>query len=227
MRLVRTLALVGVIIAAMAATPGLASADLFLQEGPGGNAQVAAPKSPEDMYSNRFNQGKIVGKLDFLSTGSGSGKFSCLYAELSSGPLTEPSSEISLSQDSEEYFFECSFVGIAPGTISMDGCRYGLSDFGPLVDHQAFAAAEIACEPGKAIILKAVGLGCTITIPAQQLSSSSGMQSLQSQTGEKSLLTVVVGSGLKYTTSGWACQFMGVPSGSYSDGSMELDLRTS
>ena len=95
------------------------------------------------------------------------------------------------------------------------------------VDHQAFAAAEIACEPGKAIILKAVGLGCTITIPAQQLSSSSGMQSLQSQTGEKSLLTVVVGSGLKYTTSGWACQFMGVPSGSYSDGSMELDLRTS
>ena len=50
MRLVRTLALVGVIIAAMAATPGLASADLFLQEGPGGNAQVAAPTYPEDMY---------------------------------------------------------------------------------------------------------------------------------------------------------------------------------
>jgi hypothetical protein len=220
---------VAVLIAALALSPASALAGLHLQEGtetlPTGEAQLAATSYPSAITGERFEEGKLSGQLKLVRGSGAHGlKVACEEVEVSGGTLSEGASELSLAPN----FLGC-HLGAAEGTemfanlgVAMNGCTFRFPSFGPYTGELAFSTPEITCPPGAAIETEFQTL-CSAKIPPQKLSAESGVQNVKPEGG--SLLAVVLASGLHYTVSGNICNLGGLSTGSFEDGSMELDLR--
>jgi hypothetical protein len=214
------LALAVLVVAAMA-FPGVASANLFIEETtevvPTGESKLMAAKYPTTVTGTRLEYSGLKGKIVLLDVEGPGVTFECEAAEVSGGTLSGPASQITLVPK----YSNCTAAGI-PATVSVNSCKYVLSDFVPDSKAGADVSAKIACNAGD--VIKVSSEGCVFSIPAQSLSGESELQTAEPN-GEKLVAAGILGSGVKYSANGLTCYVsFGVSNGSYENGTAESHL---
>lgn len=218
----RSMLLIALAMTLIAVFPGVAAANLFIEETtktvPAEAPVVTADEFPTAVTGERLELAGKAGKLELLSTGSVS--FSCDSVSVNGGTLSGAASELQLTPA----YSGCDYkspLGEVEISQTMQSCKYVLSDFESLEDYYTDAAVEISCNKGHRIRLF-IG-GCFVDIPAQSLNGSEVANVAAG--GEKLLAAGLIDSNVTYTVLTEECQALGLPKvGTYEDGTLESDI---
>jgi hypothetical protein len=202
----RNLIPVALAMALMAAFPGVAAADVFLEEGfetipeetvPTGKSVLAADEFPTAISGERLEVFGNQGELTVLDLGTG--VVSCDAVDLDGGTLTEAAPQVQLAADYTDCEYHAAEGGGEGSTapVTMNSCKYVLSDFAPLTGTASDAAGEIDCDQGDKIEID-FNETCSVTIPAQSLQSRSELGNLSS-----GLAAEIYSSEVTYTVVGY------------------------
>ena len=160
------------------------------------------------------------GSITLLSVPKGKATVTCQNADLGGGTLTEAVATLKLAGS----FTSCSAEGIGTAaTISMRSCSYELLEAEPVskeTGNPYVSKSAITCTTPGDYIQLALGVGCTIKVPAQTLSGTTDLEN-QVTPPATTLAAGIGASKVKYTTN-FSCTVAGIPSAE--DGTVDLDL---
>jgi hypothetical protein len=228
---IKSFAPIGLVIAIMAAFPGLAVADLFVEEStetipaktvPAEKPVFTADETPLAVSGERLQLGGNQGRLTVLEV---DGKaVDCDAVDVDGGSLSN-SYLVNLATE----YSDCVYEGDVETSVTMNSCRYRVSEL-DLYEGEKYADATgaIACQGEDAIEVDIQGGLCPITVPEQQLNDDTELANGTVE-GERLLAAGIVGSGLTYSIPaefGFACEtLVGIAgAGTHEDGSLHSDL---
>lgn len=174
-----------------------------------------------------------AGITNVLTTGSG-WTISCSSVkyragEFIPGSLQKPAWTVYVYPSLTNCTFGNSPTNYVSATVNEGKCSYrfsGLKKDESLGIEVFSATAKLGCIEGTMTIKTSIG--CTFTISNQTFSTeeATGFQNYTDPaTGQAALLGLEQSNNVAFSTSGWGCQLVGVPAGSYTNGTSHLGMQ--